>query len=167
MEKSPKELDHLCHLIGQFIEYWGFKSIEGKIWAYLLLAKKPLCPQDLMERTGVSKGLVSISISRLMEYDVISLDHTEGKRTQFFQVNPNITEVIKGVLRTRERKMIAEISTAISLLEQVPTEELSLINAKRVKYLKKITQYAGKVLDILLFGGKPVDKLNFGKVPDL
>jgi DNA-binding transcriptional regulator GbsR (MarR family) len=167
MNKPFKELDHICNLIGQFIEYWGFKSIEGKIWAHLLLSKRPLCPTDLMERTGVSKGLVSISITRLIEFDVIKFAHREGKRTQFYQVNENITEVIKGVLRTRERKMIADISTAIMLLEQVPLEELNDISQRRIKFLKNTTHYAGKILDILLFGGKPVDRLNFGLVPKL
>lgn len=167
MKKRLKELDHLCHLIGQFIEYWGFKNIEGKIWAHLLLANRPLCAQDLIERIGVSKGLVSISIARLMEYEVIEIHHTEGKRTQFFQVNDNITEVIKGVLRSRERKLLANISSAINLLEQVPLEELNEVSVKRIRYLKKITQYAAKILDILLFGGKPVNRLVFGQVPQI
>ena len=61
--------------------------------------------------------------------------------------------------------MIADISSAIMLLEQVPLEELNEVSVKRIKYLKKITHYAAKILDILLFGGKPVDKLAFGKVP--
>ena len=89
--RIPRELDELCIEVGKFIEYWGFKHIEGRLWCHLLLADRSLCPQDLMDRTGVSKGLVSISIARLIEYEVIKLDYTEGRRTQYYQVNENIT----------------------------------------------------------------------------
>ncbi|MCO4793526.1 MAG: hypothetical protein KC493_07435 [Bacteriovoracaceae bacterium] len=163
--KIPLELDGLCIEVGKFIEYWGFKEIEGRIWCHLLLSSRPLCPQDLIDRTGVSKGLVSLSLSRLIEYDVIRLEYTQGRRTQFFQVNENVTEVIKGVLRTRERKMMAKIENSLSLLKNIPPEELGNVNLKRLKFLHKFVKTASYYLGVLLFGGDKISGLIFEKAP--
>ena len=69
----PPELDQVCLMIGRFIEYWGFKDIEGRIWAHILLSNRPLCAKDLIDRLDISKGLVSMSLSRLMEYEVVRI----------------------------------------------------------------------------------------------
>ena len=118
------EIDHLCLKIGKFIEYWGFKEIEGRIWCHLLLAQRPLCPSDLINRTGVSKGLISIALSRMIEYNVIRLEHKEGRRTQFYQINENVTQVIKGVLNSREKNMLLQIEQAVHSLEKLPMKKL-------------------------------------------
>ncbi|MGK0367232.1 MAG: DNA-binding transcriptional regulator GbsR (MarR family) [Thermoproteota archaeon] len=163
----PVELDSLCIQIGKFIEYWGFKEIEGRLWCHLLLANRPLCAQDLIDRTGVSKGLVSLSLTRLLEFDVIRLEYTQGRRTQFFQVNENVTDVIKGVLRTRERKILANIENSVNLLKSVPKEELGQINLKRLKFLQKFVKAASFYLNILIFGGEKISGLFFEKAPEV
>lgn len=161
----PRELDELCIEVGKFIEYWGFKEIEGRLWCHLLLANKPLCPQDLMDRTGVSKGLVSISIARLLEYEVIRHEYTKGRRTQYFQINENITDVIQNVLRSRERKMISGIQKAVDLLGGLPKEQLQDINLKRIAFLQKMVKTASNYLEILIFGGGKISNFIFDKAP--
>ena len=32
----------VCDSIGDFIEYWGFKAIHGRVWALLALSTDPL-----------------------------------------------------------------------------------------------------------------------------
>ena len=44
-KKKPSpypELDELAEFVGEFIQYWGFKRIHGKIWAHLFLSEVPL-----------------------------------------------------------------------------------------------------------------------------
>ena len=113
MTKVPKEVDNLCIKVGSFIEYWGFKKIEGRIWCHLLLSNRALCPQDLMQLTGVSKGLVSISLTRLMDYNVVRIEHKRGRRTQYYQVNENVIDVIRGVLISRESKLLEGIEQSV------------------------------------------------------
>ena len=108
-----------------------------------------------------------MSLSRLIDFDVIRLEYTQGRRTQFFQVNENVTDVIKGVLRTRERKILAKIENSVNLLDSVPKEELSQIYLKRLKFLKKFVKTASFYLNIFIFGGEKISGLFFEKAPEV
>lgn len=160
----PKELDEVCLAIGDFIEYFGFKQIEGRLWAHTLLAKTELCSRDYMNRTGISKGLVSISIARLLDYNVLKVSREEGK-TIYYQVNMDISSVIKDVLRRRERKLLSKIDSSIDLLQGISKIEAQNIDLKRLKYLKGLVNNAKKVLDTLIFTQKAVHLFLFSKVP--
>jgi DNA-binding transcriptional regulator GbsR (MarR family) len=163
-EYLPKELDETCLEVGSFVEYFGFKQVEGRIWTHTLLAKRDLCARDYMHRTGISKGLVSISIARLLEYKVLSVSREEGK-TQYYQVNMDITSVIKDVLRNRERKILSEIYSSLMLLSNISESEKRNIDLKRLKYLKGLVNNAKIVLDTLIFTKKAVNFFLFGNVP--
>lgn len=167
MSKLPKELDELCIKVGTFIEYWGFKEIEGRIWCHLLLSDRALCPQDLIERTGVSKGLISISLARLLEYDVIRLEYTEGRRTQYFQVNENVMEVIRGVLISRERELLKSILESVQALKKLPQNKVEGLNTNRINFLLGFVKAANQYLKILIFGGDKISKLLFEKAPSV
>ena len=167
MTKVPKEVDQLCLKVGSFIEYWGFKEIEGRIWCHLLLSNRPLCPQDFMDRTGVSKGLVSISLSRLLEYEVVRLEYTRGKRTQFYQVNENVVDVIKGVLMSRESKLLETIQQSVMALKKLPKSQTSELSLERAEFLLKFVKTASHYLKVLLFGGEKISRLFFDKAPTI
>jgi HTH-type transcriptional regulator, glycine betaine synthesis regulator len=160
----PKELDDACLAVGSFIEYFGFKKIEGRIWTHTLLAKRDLCARDYMIRTGISKGLVSLSIARLVDYNVLSISKEVGK-TQYYHVNIDIASVIKGVLRRRERKLLSQIDSSVSLLQNISQSESRNIDLKRLKYLKGLVNSAKMVLDMIIFTKKAVNIFLFGKVP--
>ena len=165
IQKIPTELDNLCLEVGKFIEYWGFKEIEGRLWCHILLSNRPLCPQDLINRTGVSKGLVSLSLSRLLEYEVIRLEYIEGRRTQFYQVNENVTKVIKEVLRKREKQMLKDVEKAVKSLKSVPKEMLKDLSFHRIDFLMNLVRTASNYLRILLIGTDKLTNFIFEKAP--
>ena len=160
----PKELDEVCLAVGDFIEYFGFKQIEGRLWAHTMLAKQDLCSRDYMFRTGISKGLVSISIARLLDYNVLKISREEGK-TVYYQVNMDVASVIKDVLRRRERKLLSKIDSSLDLLLNISKSESQNIDLKRLKYLKNLVSNAKKILDTLIFTQKAVNLFLFSKVP--
>lgn len=166
-EAFPQEVLAVAESIGNFIEYWGFKEIEGKIWTHLLLADRPLCAKELMERTGVSKGLISISIARLLEFGVIRVEYTRFKRTQYLQVNEDVTEVIKGVLRRRERALLAEVSKNINLLSNLGKKELQGLSYKRIQFLNKMVNIGQNIMDTVLFKEKNIINFFFGLAPEI
>lgn len=162
-----KRVDDVCVSIGKFIQYWGFKEIEGRIWSHLLLSDKALCAQDLIDRTGVSKGLISISIARLIEYDVIKHEYTLDKRTQFFQVNPNVMHVIEGVLKSREKNILDSISNAINALKSIENLSDHNIDLSRLEYLSQMINKGSKFLESFINKKEILKKIILGKVPDL
>ncbi len=150
-KKSP-EIDNLCELVGEFIQYWGFKNIHGKIWFHLFLSQTPLDAKNLMEKLSISKALVSISIRDLLIYDVI-LEHglsPDGTRT--YVANSDVKAVVERVLRGREKVMMAKIKGSFQNLKQVSSVELSEqdIQSKRLKELEKLIGKGDKMLNTVM-----------------
>lgn len=148
---SPQLLD-LTEEIGGFIEYWGFKRIHGKIWAYLYLADRELAAADFMEAFSISKALASISIRDLMEYDVILEGERSSYGTQLYRPNPEIFTVITEVLRRRELKMLAKIESTHQLLADAPKRSLEAdsINEKRLQQMGEMISLARTSLGSIL-----------------
>jgi DNA-binding transcriptional regulator GbsR (MarR family) len=150
-KKSP-EIDNLCELVGEFIQYWGFKSIHGKIWFHLYLSKTPLDAKDLMQKLSISKALVSISLRDLLIYDVILEDKLSAEGTRTYIANSDVKDVIERVLRGREKVMLGQIKGSFQNLLQVTSGELTEqdIEIKRVKELEKLISKGDKMLNTVM-----------------
>jgi DNA-binding transcriptional regulator GbsR (MarR family) len=151
-EKLAPEVLQLAHAVGQFIEYWGFKAIHGKVWTLLYLSKDPLSAVELSRKLQVSKALMSFSIAELLEYEVIKPVGKGIKRTLFFRANPHITSVILNVLRRRERPMMSEIESAFFRLQSHQSASLSSIQVdpEQLKSLGEWIQAGKSALDHLV-----------------
>lgn len=136
----PKELKELANEVGHFMEYWGFKKIHGQIWAHLYLSERPLDAKDLMNRLDVSKGLISISIKDLLEYDVIQELGKSAEGTKIYGATPNVVKVITSVLRNRELKLLGHSKLALEGLKTLPkhSREKAEISEERLKLLSKM-----------------------------
>lgn len=120
----PPELEDLANEIGDFICFWGFKKIHGRIWTHLFLSSEALDAGQLMSRLRVSKALISLSLNDLLRYEVIIESQKSSRGTQTYLANPNVLDVILNVLRRRERKMLARAESSHKMLASVPGDNL-------------------------------------------
>ncbi len=147
----PSEVHVLADQIGDFIQYWGFRKVEGRIWTYLFLAETPLNAEQLMDRTGISKAMLSLSLAELLKYDVIRKAFPDKERHQAYLINPNVMEVIGNVLRTRERQLLGKIESSFVLAAKSSSSENSpSINHERLEFLGQMIKAATQLLDSLL-----------------
>jgi DNA-binding transcriptional regulator GbsR (MarR family) len=116
------QVDALADKIGKFIAYWGFKEIQGRIWSYLFLFENPSSAVDLARKLKVSKALISIAMKDLIRFGVIEEAGRGKGRIIFYRANPHFKDAIVNVLKTREKKMISQISHSVSELAKVPAE---------------------------------------------
>lgn len=145
--------EKLVSAIGEFIEYWGFKRVHGKIWTHIFLSERPLDAADLMKRLKISKALVSISVKDLIEYSVILKSGKSKKGTQTYTANPNLADVITHVLKTRERVLLNRISAAVSELSTESSfsdSEKSHFCEVRIGFLRLMLDEATRILDGIL-----------------
>lgn len=158
MTKLPPELEDLAEQIGQFIEYWGFKKVHGRIWTYLFLSRQPLDASEIRQKMGVSKALVSMSLADLLEYEVIQELGKGSRGTQVYRANPDLSQVIFGVLRKRERKMINQIQAAHRLVSGLKPEDQQVLqlDPARLKSLGEMIEGARSGLEALMAIG-PID----------
>jgi len=149
---SPPELDDVANQVGEFIEYWGFKRVHGRIWTHLYLSPQPLDAGTLIQRLKISKALLSMSLSDLQQYDVVQVAGKSERGLILYRANPEIISVIKNVLRQRERILLARVAGSTRLLRDLPQLGPSScsLDPVRVEGLIDMVKCAEESLDSML-----------------
>jgi DNA-binding transcriptional regulator GbsR (MarR family) len=167
--RVPPEVEDAAKQIGEFIEYWGFKNVHGRIWTHIFLSAEPLDAADLIDRLGISKALVSMSISDLLEYEVIQIAGKSPRSTITYRSNPDIVLVITNVLRKRERRMLSRVSAATRLLKTLPADCRASVKISddRIQVLNEMVKTAESSLDTILEMGETSFRIwsMFNKIP--
>jgi DNA-binding transcriptional regulator GbsR (MarR family) len=146
---SPHELNELAEHIGSVIQYWGFKTIHGKIWAHLYTSSEPLDAGSLMKRLGVSKALISMSLKELLKYKVVQMAGRSAEGTQQYEANPEVFNAIIHVLKTREKKMLEKVATGFQALHALNQEERARwhLSSERIDSLRSLIHLGKATLD--------------------
>lgn len=147
--KDVQSLQKLSLSIGNFIRYWGFRRIHGAIWTQLYLSHTPLSCTDLTTRLGLSKALISPALDELCKYKLIQEAPAPNEKTKVYKASVNINEVIRHVLKTREAKMLKQITEDFSTLSDTAGKSES-IDKKKVKALGEMIVAANMMLEIML-----------------
>ena len=149
---SIPELEDLAYKIGDFMEYWGYKKVHGHIWCHLFLSDRPLDASDIMQRLGISKALVSISLKELLQHGVIEEAEKSPRGTRTYQAKEDITRPILETLRRREQRMITAILGAHTILSRFETSELKKlgIDRKKLEFLGNIIRFVDVSLDSIV-----------------
>ena len=56
-DRIERRVLRVCEATGDFIAWWGFKSIHGRVWALLALSRKPLSQAEIGRTLGVSRAV--------------------------------------------------------------------------------------------------------------
>ncbi len=151
-KKSLPEVDHFAHLVGEFIQYWGFKRIHGKIWTHIFLSQNPIGAKELMQRLDISKALVSLTLKDLLEYQVIFEQESSSYGTKNYRANPDLRTVIQQVLRSREKILMGKIKSAASHLHELSDQDLKDYNVtqKSIKDISRLIKNGEKILSSVI-----------------
>ncbi len=146
------ELEELANEIGDFICYWGFKKIHGRLWTHLYLSEEGLDAGQLMQRLKVSKALISLSINDLLRNNVILESKKSARGTQTYVANPNVLDVILNILRRREKKMLARTESSFKMVSSLSRDTLlrASIYPARLDSLGNMIYQAQNTLNALL-----------------
>ncbi len=149
--KVTPEFAALSAIIGDFIQFWGFKKIHGQIWAHIYLSKDPIDATTLVKRLGVSKALISLAIKDLMQYEVIQIVGKGLRRKILFRSNPNLPSVISKILQARERKLLAQIASCHKLVETtMDNSECFEIDPLQLQEFGTLVKTAEQTLDYVI-----------------
>lgn len=152
---SPLEqcVVRVCDAVGDFIEYWGFKAVEGRVWAVLALSTKPQTQAQVARLLGLSRASVSVTVTALQRRGLVR-PVTDGRRQPLvavLDVWPSISEV----LRSREWMLLE--SARLALLAAIDEAEQSQrlresvsFDAGRMRFLLHMTEIAQSLLRLLL-----------------
>jgi len=152
------QLEHrvmdVCAAVGDFIEYWGFKSIHGRVWAIIALSREPLVQVQIAQQLGVSRSLVSGVISELVERGLVR--PVDERRNSPYVAVTEFWPTVASVLRTREWMLLERTRQALEGLvaeaERVSDSgQADRYNLTRARSLLALTE-AGQSLLRLVIG---------------
>src|SRR5215475_14558871 len=101
LDQNAAEL-MVIDLVGEIIEFWGFRKILGQLWAVLYLAGRPLSAPELQRRLGASAGAVSLAAGDLKRWGAISQTWRPGYRGILYVPEIDFWKMASRVVRERE-----------------------------------------------------------------
>lgn len=93
-------------LWGDMGSHWGVPRSMAEIHALLFIAGEPLTADEIMERLGVSRGNVSMTLRSLVEWGIVSRSHRREDRRDRFFAEQDVWKLLITVLRVRKRREI-------------------------------------------------------------
>lgn len=106
-----RRIDDVGVAVGEFIEYWGFKAIHGRVWTSLALHRQPGTQAELARRLSVSRASISASIAELLRLGLVRPLGTD--RQTPYEAVVDVWPAITDVLRSREWMLIEKARLAI------------------------------------------------------
>jgi len=147
-----KELKSLASTVGDFISYWGFRSIHGQLWTLIWLSQDAMTGAQLGRALGVSKALVSSALAELEGYGLVRATASEDARAKCYDANEDVYSVIKGVLRDREMRLMSRAEGEVTYLKRRLLTDSALhakVAPKRLQTLAEMVNAGNSALALL------------------
>src|SRR5438270_5985639 len=100
---------------------WGISPTMAEIHGLLYITGAALSMDDIMARLGISRGNVSMNLSKLVEWGLVKRVHKRGDRRDYYESLGDVWEIFTLVAAQRKRR---EIDPILSTLRRC-REELS------------------------------------------
>ncbi len=152
-DPATRRVLSVCDSVGAFIEYWGFKSIHGRVWTLLALRAQPMAQSEIAATLGVSRSLISGAVSELAGHGLVRAtgEHRNAPYEAVMDFWPTITDVLRGrewMLLERARMAL---EGAIDAVERAEEDGGPVVwDAGRMKVLLALTELGQALLRALM-----------------
>jgi DNA-binding transcriptional regulator GbsR (MarR family) len=104
---------------------WGISPTMAEIHGLLYITGAALSMDDIMERLKISRGNVSMNLSKLVEWGLVRRIHKRGDRRDYYESLSDVWEMFTLVAAQRKRREIDPIlNTLRHCREQLSPEVL-------------------------------------------
>src|SRR5271169_2192205 len=115
-QAGPQSRLHLEQIEDEFVELWnnmaslwGISPTMARIHGLLYITGASLSMDDIMARLGISRGNVSMNLSKLLEWGLVKRVHKRGDRREYFVSISDVWEMFTLVANQRKRREIDPI----------------------------------------------------------
>ncbi len=113
--------DRFVDLWDDMSALWGISPTMARIHGLLYITGAALSMDDIMARLAISRGNVSMNLSKLVEWGLVRRVHKRGNRRDYYQSLSDVWEMFTLVAAQRKRR---EVDPILSTLRRC-REELS------------------------------------------
>ncbi len=94
---------------------WGITPTMAEVHGLLFLTGEAMSMDDMMARLGISRGNVSMSLTKLVEWGLVRKAHRRGERKEYYEALGDVWEMFTLVAAQRKRR---EIDPMLATLRQ-------------------------------------------------
>ena len=106
MDLSPNLSRFVLHW-GEMGTRWGVNRTVAQIHALLYITGRPMHAEEIADTLGVARSNVSTSIRELQGWNLVKLVHLSGDRRDHFETSKQVWELLRTIVRERQRREIA------------------------------------------------------------
>src|SRR5207247_8192094 len=115
--------DQFVELWNNMASLWGISPTMARIHGLLYICSAALSMDDIMERLGISRGNVSMNLSKLVEWGLVRRVHKRGDRKEYYESLHDVWEMFTLVAAQRKRREIDPILTTLRRCRRELTRE--------------------------------------------
>src|ERR671936_286515 len=101
--------DRFVDLWDNMSSLWGISPTMARIHGLLYITGAALSMDDIMERLAISRGNVSMNLSKLVEWGLVRRVHKKGDRKEYYESLSDVWEMFTLVANQRKRREIDPI----------------------------------------------------------
>jgi DNA-binding transcriptional regulator GbsR (MarR family) len=105
--------DQFVDLWDTMSRLWGISSTMARIHGLLYITEAALSMDDIMDRLAISRGNVSMNLSKLVEWGLVRRVHKRGDRRDYYESLTDVWEMFTLVANQRKRREIDPILTTL------------------------------------------------------
>jgi DNA-binding transcriptional regulator GbsR (MarR family) len=120
--------DRFLDLWDTMSSLWGISPTMARIHGLLYISGAALSMDEIMARLAISRGNVSMNLSKLVEWGLVRRVHRRGSRRDYYESLKDIWEMFTLVAAQRKRREIDPIlSTLRHCKEELSPEALGAL----------------------------------------
>lgn len=139
---------------------WGISPTMARIHGLLYITGSALSMEDIMARLAISRGNVSMNLTKLVEWGLVHRVHRKGDRKEYFASITDLWEMFTLVAKQRKQREIDPILSSLrkckdqlspEALGPLSVEDAAQSRARRVnemwKFLTMVDSLAQRFFD--------------------
>ena len=136
---------------GEMGTRWGVNRTVAQIHALLYITGRPMHAEEIADTLSVARSNVSTSIRELQGWNLVKLVHLAGDRRDHFETSTDVWELLRTVVRERQRREIAPTVQVLRELLADPAISKDPAEAKRrmretLELLETLTAWSDEML---------------------
>lgn len=131
--KNQQAKNEFINLWGALGSQWGINRSMAQIHALLLVSKKNLTTEDIMEQLVLSRGNANMNIRELINWNLVYKEIVPGERKEYFRAEHDVWTIATRIISERKKR---ELLPAQSVIKKIANEDLQE-NDEESKHIKK------------------------------
>lgn len=136
---------------GEMGTRWGVNRTVAQIHALLYITGRPMHAEEIADTLAVARSNVSTSIRELQGWKLVKLVHLAGDRRDHFETSTEVWELLRTIVRERQRREIAPTIEVLHELLADPAINKDPAEAKRrmretLELLETLTAWSDEML---------------------